>query len=161
MSWLPISRVLAGIWQNGTVDRLSEHFVWAVIENPVYCGKIALGRRATEKIKGKRNKYHIAKHEHLLSGIAVCPCCGDQMLPNVNRKAKKDGTHYKSIFYYQCRHNRMRDGRVCEFCRSIRQDALNAEVEQLIIEALQSAPFIETARDKLEKQNMKKKSKTG
>ncbi len=178
------------IRQNGTVDRFSESFVAGVIENPVYCGKIAFGRRKTEKIKGTRNKNHVVvqedfpiydgqhegiitedlwiqamarkqsyggkkikvhdlEHEHLLSGIAVCPVCGDRMLPNLNRKAKKDGTHYKTIFYYQCRHKRMQDGHVCTFRRSIRQEKLNAEVEQLIVEAYMTEGFIEAMQEKL------------
>ncbi len=178
------------IRQNGTVDRFSEHFVRKVIENPVYCGKIAFGRRKTEKIKGARNKTHVIvqedfpiydgqheaiisydewlqamarkqsfggkkqkihdlEHEHLLSGIAVCPVCGDRMLPNLNRKAKKDGTHYKTIFYYQCRHKRLLDGHVCTFRRSIRQEKLDAEVEQLIIEAHMTEGFIESMQEKL------------
>lgn len=189
-NWLNDTGHVKKIRQNGTVDRFSEHFVRTVIENPIYCGKIAFGRRKNEKIKGKRNKYHVVKqseydifdgahdgiiteevwlramarkqayggrkqkvhdleHEHLLSGIAVCPYCGDRMLPNYNRKAKKDGTHYPTIFYYQCRHNRLKDGHVCEFRRSIRQDSLDAEVEQLIIEALQSPSFIEAMQDRL------------
>ncbi|MGN1443081.1 MAG: recombinase family protein [Acutalibacteraceae bacterium] len=47
--------------QNGTLDSFSAHFIKQVIQNPVYCGKIAFGRRKTEKINGARNEYHVVK----------------------------------------------------------------------------------------------------
>ena len=49
--------------QNGTLDAFSYSFVKGVICNPVYCGKIAYGRRKTEKITGKRNEFHVVKQE--------------------------------------------------------------------------------------------------
>ena len=49
--------------QNNTLPNFSAHFVKGVLDNPVYCGKIAFGRRKTEKIPGKRNEYHIVKQD--------------------------------------------------------------------------------------------------
>lgn len=49
--------------QNGTLNTFSAHFIKLVIQNPVYCGKIAFGRRKTEKINGTRNEYHIVKQD--------------------------------------------------------------------------------------------------
>lgn len=49
--------------QNGTIPRFSANFVKGVIDNPVYIGKIAYGRRRTEKIEGKRNEYHVVKQD--------------------------------------------------------------------------------------------------
>lgn len=45
--------------QNGTLDRWSGHFVRLILDNPVYCGKIAYGRRTREKVKGTKNDYHL------------------------------------------------------------------------------------------------------
>ena len=45
--------------QNNTIAGFSSGFVKAVIDNPVYMGKIAYGRRKTEKIVGTRNEMHI------------------------------------------------------------------------------------------------------
>lgn len=49
--------------QNNTLDMFSAHFVSLVLDNPVYCGKLAYGRRKTEKISGARNQYHIVKQD--------------------------------------------------------------------------------------------------
>lgn len=35
----------------------SAHFIKLVLQNPIYCGKIAFGRRKTEKVNGKKNEY--------------------------------------------------------------------------------------------------------
>ena len=47
--------------QNGKLDTFTGHFIKLVLDNPVYMGKIAFGRRKTEKVTGKRNVYHIVK----------------------------------------------------------------------------------------------------
>lgn len=49
--------------QNNTLDMFSAHFVTLVLDNPVYCGKVAFGRRKTEKIPGTRNQFHIVKQD--------------------------------------------------------------------------------------------------
>ena len=37
-----------------------------IIQNPVYCGKIAYGRRRTEKVRGTRNDYRqVYKDDYL------------------------------------------------------------------------------------------------
>ena len=38
----------------------------AILKNPVYCGKIAFGRRKLEKIHGTRNEYHQVPQENYL-----------------------------------------------------------------------------------------------
>ena len=40
--------------QNGTLETWSNHFLWLILDNPVYCGKIAYGRRTREKVKGTK-----------------------------------------------------------------------------------------------------------
>ena len=37
-----------------------------ILRNPVYCGKIAYGRRRTEKVHGTRNDYHLVEQENYL-----------------------------------------------------------------------------------------------
>ena len=45
--------------QNGTLPGFSASFVKSIIDNPIYMGKIAYGRRRTEKKIGARNKMHV------------------------------------------------------------------------------------------------------
>ena len=47
--------------QNGTIPGFSTSFVKKIIDNPVYMGKIAYGRRRTEKKNGTRNETHIVE----------------------------------------------------------------------------------------------------
>lgn len=59
--WLNEHGYTKTVRQNGTTPALSAHFVKLVLDNPVYMGKIAYGRRKTEKIDGTRNEFHIVK----------------------------------------------------------------------------------------------------
>ena len=47
--------------QNGSIPGFSANFVKKVLDNPVYMGKIAYGRRKTEKKLGTRNEMHIVE----------------------------------------------------------------------------------------------------
>jgi len=47
--------------QNGTIPGFSANFVKDVLDNPVYMGKIAYGRRKTEKKLETRNEMYIVE----------------------------------------------------------------------------------------------------
>jgi len=176
--------------QNGTLSSFTAHFVKIVLDNPVYCGKIAYGRRVTEKKTGERNQFHTVKkkeypiydgiheaiisqedwdiahekrlstgkknrkvysleHQHILSGIVCCPICGHPLYGSVNRKKKKDGTFYKDIFYYACKHRLEVDGHKCTFRKQIHQEVLNGAVEEVILKMVNNQRFKEAIMDKL------------
>ena len=52
--------------QNGKKELFTAELIRKILQNPVYCGKIAYGRRKTEKIHGTRNEYHMVKQEEYL-----------------------------------------------------------------------------------------------
>ena len=49
--------------QNGKNPLFDASLIRKIIHNPVYCGKIAFGRRRTEKVQGTRNDYHLVKKD--------------------------------------------------------------------------------------------------
>ena len=177
---------------NGKYELFAPHFVKTVLDNPVYIGKIAYGRRKTEKIEGTRNEFHKVRqsegdydlwdgqheaiiddytwsqvrekskrtavkrekthsldHEHVLSGILKCPVCGAPMYGAPGRKKRKDGNYYENSmnkFYYVCKHRRTVDGQQCTFNKYIDQNAVDAEVWDVIREAFESGSMDATMR---------------
>ena len=57
--------------QNGKNPLFDAAFIRKIIKNPVYCGKIAYGRRKTEKKQGTRNDYHLVEQENFLLANGV------------------------------------------------------------------------------------------
>ena len=51
------------IRQNGSMQQFSYSFLDGLLDNPVYMGKIAYGRRRAEKKLGTRNEMHIAEQD--------------------------------------------------------------------------------------------------
>jgi len=52
--------------QNGTNPLFDAHLIRLILKNPVYCGKIAYGRRKMEKVHGTRNDYHLVEQDNYL-----------------------------------------------------------------------------------------------
>ena len=52
--------------QNGKNPLFNAALIRRILNNPVYCGKIAYGRRKTEKVYGTRNEYHLVEQDDYL-----------------------------------------------------------------------------------------------
>ena len=52
--------------QNGKNPLFDAHLVRLILKKPVYCGKIAYGRRKTEKVHGTRNEYRLVEQDDFL-----------------------------------------------------------------------------------------------
>ena len=52
--------------QNGKNPLFDAHLIRMILKNPVYCGKIAYGRRKTEKVHGTRNEYRLVEQDNFL-----------------------------------------------------------------------------------------------
>lgn len=55
--YLNLQGVKKIVRQNGKLETWSGHLVRQILDNPVYCGKIAYGRRTREKVKGTKAEY--------------------------------------------------------------------------------------------------------
>lgn len=69
--------------QNGTNTMFSAHLVRMILDNPVYCGKIAFGRRSNQKVKGTRNEYRTVKQENYLISEGIHDAIVDEELWNL------------------------------------------------------------------------------
>lgn len=52
--------------QNGKNSLFDAALIRRILKNPVYCGKIAYGRRRTEKVHGTRNDYRLVEQDDYL-----------------------------------------------------------------------------------------------
>lgn len=52
--------------QNGKNPLFDASLIRRILKNPVYCGKIAYGRRRTEKVHGTRNDYKLVEQDNYL-----------------------------------------------------------------------------------------------
>ena len=83
----------------------------------------------------KWNKTHSLGHEHLLSGLLICPVCGKGLAGTVRRRKNKKTGEYKDDFYYRCQHRKKIDEEhFCDFKPSINQNEFNREVESVILD---------------------------
>ncbi len=98
--------------QNGTLSTFSAHFVKLVLDNPVYCGKLAYGRRKTEKVNGARNEYHIVKQDEypIYDGIHEAIISEEDWLL---AQKKRKTTGVKSDKLYSLEHQHLLSGIVC------------------------------------------------
>lgn len=54
------------IMQKHRLCLMNQRIVRLILKNPVYCGKIAYGRRKTEKVHGTRYEYHLVEQDNFL-----------------------------------------------------------------------------------------------
>lgn len=104
--------------QNNTLDAFSSSFVKGVLDNPIYCGKLAYGRRKNEKVSGTRNEYRIVKqdsfmvHDGAHEGIV-----SEEDWKLAQEKRKETGVKYEKV--YSLEHEHILSGILrCPICGS-------------------------------------------
>ena len=76
--------------QNNTIEGFSTSFVKGVLDNPVYCGKLAFGRRKNEKIPGTRNEYHVVKQDSYMLNDVIHEAIVSEELWNLAHKKRQE-----------------------------------------------------------------------
>ncbi len=178
----------AGIIKNSHTNGLqtwSAGMIKNIIDNEVYCGKIAYGKRTMknidgqekrvlsedyivvdgqheaivpeelwlaakerrDKTKGRREKVAGIGREHLLTGILRCPECGYSMY--ASRRGK---TEANMLYYYKCGHNVKVTGFSCSYKKQLRQEEINEQVFQAVVQMIDCQQFTEEVEKKLNRE---------
>ena len=84
---------------NRMVADWNAHFISLIWDNPIYCGKIAYGRRTLEKVKGKKNEYKQVKASDyiLVDGLHEC-IVSEEVWQKAHDKRTATGFKFASKF---------------------------------------------------------------
>ena len=78
--------------QNGKLETWSSHLIRQILDNPVYCGKIAYGRRTREKVKGIKNEYkQVHTDDYILEDGQHEGIVSEELWQKVHAKRKATG----------------------------------------------------------------------
>lgn len=100
-------------------------------------------RAKREATAGKPLEHYGPKYVHVLSGLIKCPGCGSSMYGFMNRRKRKDGAGYTELPYYICKHARGTTGTDCPSKLRVREEILDAQVYEVVRQAIENTRFIE------------------
>lgn len=84
--------------QNGKTPLFDAALIRKILRNPVYCGKIAYGRRKTEKIHGTRNDYHLVEQDnYLLTDGIHKPIVSEELWQSAQVKLLAQSKKYERV----------------------------------------------------------------
>ena len=84
--------------QNGKNPLFDAGYIRKIIKNPVYCGKIAYGRRRTEKVHGTRNEYRtVNKEDYILADGIHEGIIGEELWKEAQIKALAQSKKYEHV----------------------------------------------------------------
>ena len=104
--------------QNNTLDAFASSFIKGVLDNPIYCGKLAFGRRKNEKVPGTRNEYRIVKQdEYMLNDGIHEAIISEEDWQLAQQKRKQTGVSHAKI--HSLEHEHILSGIIrCPICGS-------------------------------------------
>ena len=86
------------IRQNGKTPLFDASLIRKILKNPVYCGKIAYGRRKMEKIHGTRNDYHLVEQDNFLLADGVHePIVSEELWQSAQVKLLAQAKKYERV----------------------------------------------------------------
>lgn len=92
---LNLQGIKKNIRQNGTLDLWTGNLIKNILDNPVYAGKIAYGRRTKEKVRGTKNTYHMVETDnYILEEGKHDAIISEELWSKVSRKREKTGIMY-------------------------------------------------------------------
>ena len=82
-------------------------------------------------------KTYSLDHEHLLTGLIECPCCGKRIRGMTNRYISKKTGKNKDTFFYRC-NNRgvLKNGDRCTFKKSLPEKKIDNEVADILLDII-------------------------
>jgi hypothetical protein len=104
--------------QNGKYPYFTAHLIIKIIDNPVYNGKIAYGRRKTEKVKGTRNEYkQVRSDDYLLVEGIHKAIIDDKLWDKAQRKHKSQVKKYEVVDRLKNQQKHLLSGMIkCPIC---------------------------------------------
>lgn len=104
--------------QNNTLDAFASSFIKGVLDNPIYCGKLAFGRRKNEKVPGTRNEYRIVKQdEYMLNDGIHEAIISEEDWQLAQQKRKQTGVGHAKV--HSLEHEHILSGIIrCPICGS-------------------------------------------
>lgn len=104
--------------QNNTLDTFASSFIKGVLDNPIYCGKLAFGRRKNEKVAGTRSDYHVVKQdEYMLSDGIHEAIISEEDWKLAQKKRESTGVSHEKI--HSLEHEHILSGIIkCPICGS-------------------------------------------
>lgn len=84
--------------QNGKNPLFDSALIRKILKNPVYCGKMAYGRRKTEKVHGTRNDYHLVEQdEYILVDGLHAPIVSEDVWKKAQVKLATQAKKYEHV----------------------------------------------------------------
>lgn len=109
-----------------------------------------LAKKKRNSTSGRTAKKYSLEHANILTGMLKCPCCGENMYCNINRKKNKKTGEVTDRFYYQCNHKRYIDASHCTYRKSWRQNVIDDAVANYISQIVKQPIFENAIKEKIE-----------